>query len=64
MPTSVQEFLQQLGLEHYLESFNKTGFDQLDTLQDVKESTLVDMQVALGHRGKLLRNIKKLVENL
>jgi hypothetical protein len=64
MPTSVQEFLQQLDLERYWNSFDRMGFDKLDTLQDLKESTLTTMEVALGYQGKLLCSIKKLVEQL
>ena len=59
-PTSVEEFLRQLGLDHYWESFKEMGFDTLDTLQDLNEAILSGMKVVLSHQGKLCATLKNL----
>lgn len=64
LPTSVEEFLEQLSLNKYWDTFKQMGFDELDTLEDINEVTLNAMNVALGHQGKLMRKIKELVSNL
>ncbi len=59
-PVSVEEFLVQLNLGNYWEIFKQTGFDTLDTLQDLNKSILNEMKVARGHQSKLLRKAKEL----
>lgn len=61
LPASVQDFLKQLDLECYWDMFKGMGFDLLDTLQDITESILDDMKVAIGHQGKLMCKIKELI---
>lgn len=51
-----------VGLERYHEGFVKQGFEDLDSMQDVREEDLADIGVTkTGHRRKLLRCIKELV---
>jgi hypothetical protein len=53
-----------LGLDRYWEVFKEMGFDTLDALQDINESILNTMKIAIDHQGRLLRKIKELVKNL
>jgi hypothetical protein len=58
----VYQFLKQLNLAQYCKIFSDNGFDDLDTLKGLKESSLVKMQVLEGHQGKILRKVKEVIE--
>ncbi len=62
VPGSVEAFLKEMGLERYWAKFEENGFDMLDTLEDLNESTLDAMRVSPGHQGKLLRRAKQVAE--
>ncbi|KAG7007204.1 hypothetical protein G7Y79_00011g031020 [Physcia stellaris] len=49
--------LARLGLSQYLERFVTEGFDTWETLLDITESDLRELDVKLGHRRKLQREI-------
>lgn len=54
-PGSMEDFLNQLNLTKYWDVFARMGFDTLDTLQDLSEKVLEEMEVATGHQGRILR---------
>jgi hypothetical protein len=54
----MEEFLAQLKLECYWGVFQEHKFDELDSLEDLSESALDKIGVALGHQGRILRRIK------
>jgi hypothetical protein len=54
-PTSVEDWLKDIGLECYWDKFKEHGFDRLDTLQDLNKPALQDLGIPLGHHGLLLR---------
>jgi hypothetical protein len=56
---SVQQFLERIALQQYLDVFTSNGFDKPDTLKYLDLGALRDMGVALGHQGKLLDWAKK-----
>jgi hypothetical protein len=58
----MEEFLQQLKLEVYWPIFQEKGFDELDSLEDLNEGALNEMGVALGHKGRILRRVKEIVQ--
>ncbi len=64
VPGSVEAFLKEMGLARYWAKFEETGFDMLDTLEDLNESVLNAMNVSPGHQGKLLRRAKQIAEQL
>jgi len=51
LPISMEEFLKQLKLECYWDTFRENCFDELDSLEDLSEGALDKMGVALGHKG-------------
>jgi hypothetical protein len=55
--TDLEPVLERLGLEQYLPSFIHEGFDTWETVLDITESDLDVLQVKLGHRRKLQREI-------
>jgi hypothetical protein len=58
----MEEFLKQLKLEVYWHIFQEKGFDELDSLEDLNEGALDKMGVALGHKGRILRRVKEIVQ--
>jgi hypothetical protein len=64
LPASVEEFLHQIKLECHWNIFKESGFDMLDTLQDLDTVILTRMNVPLGHHGKLLRRIKDIMPHI
>lgn len=55
--TELRPILARLGLIQYLEAFEAEGFDTWETLCDITESDLTELEVKLGHRRKLQREI-------
>jgi hypothetical protein len=55
--TDLQTILSRLGLEKYLASFIEEGFDSWENLLDITESDLELLNVKLGHRRRLQREI-------
>jgi hypothetical protein len=62
LPTSMEEFLKQLKLECYWETFQENRFDELGSLEDLTEGALDKMGVALGHKGRILRRVKEIAQ--
>ncbi|KAF7504308.1 hypothetical protein GJ744_002497 [Endocarpon pusillum] len=55
--TELEAILTRLGLEQYLDSFIVEGFDTWETVLDIQEGDLDALNVKLGHRRKLQREI-------
>lgn len=53
----LREQLESLGLGQYFAVFTENGFDDWDTLLDITEEDLHDLDVKLGHRRILQREI-------
>lgn len=54
---SIDDWLIQAGLEHYSQLFRQHAID-LEELQFLSETDLMQMQIPLGHRKKILRCLK------
>jgi len=55
---TIREFLANIGLEQYIESFEENGIE-MDILPELEESDLPDLGVKLlGHRKKLMKAIR------
>lgn len=62
--TSVEDWLNKIGLGRYWHSFQDNGYDIMGTLGGLNESTLDLLGVTLiGHRDLLLRKAKDVVTN-
>jgi class 3 adenylate cyclase len=59
MAADVRKWLEDLGLDKYVENFLANDVD-LDVLRDLNEADLERLGVSLGHRKKLLRAISSL----
>ena len=55
--TDLESIFERLGLQQYLPSFLDEGFDTWDTVLYITESDLDALNVRLGHRRKLQREI-------
>ncbi|KAI8091991.1 hypothetical protein BDF21DRAFT_410644 [Thamnidium elegans] len=53
----VDHFLSQCGLSQYFETFIEEGFDRPESLIEITESDLIQMQVKRGHRRLLQRAV-------
>jgi hypothetical protein len=47
-----------------LAAFLSSGFDTLDTLQDLASEDFDKMKVMRGHQGKILRKAKEIIDHL
>lgn len=56
---SLEPTLSWLDLSQYLETFLQAGFDTWETLMEITEDDLDSLNVELGHRRKLQREIAK-----
>lgn len=56
----VTEFLAQLGLSQYADSFFSNGFDDMSTLIDAHDSDFKELGLKVGHRRKLLTALASL----
>ena len=55
---SIRQFLTELGLERYADSFEENGIE-IEILPELEEADLPDLGVTLlGHRKKLMRAIR------
>jgi len=59
MTTELERILEELGLKQYLENCLTAGFDDWETLSNITESDLVNLNIRLGHRRKLQREIAR-----
>lgn len=59
MSSEAERVLSFLGLQHYLPAFLEAGFDDWDALSNITESDLISLNVRLGHRRKLQREIAR-----
>lgn len=57
MTGDIQSWLEDLGLEQYTENFSEHDID-MDVLPDLTEKDLVELDVSLGHRRRLLKAVK------
>jgi hypothetical protein len=57
---TVEEFLEQLKLQHYWNVFKNNGFEEFDMLKYVDTNALNKMEVLLGHQGKLLERLQEI----
>lgn len=55
----LEQSLGELGLQQYLARFLKAGFSTWETLADISEDDLAALNVRLGHRRKLQREIAR-----
>lgn len=55
--TELGRIFARLGIEQYLDSFIVEGFDTWETVLDIQEGDLDALNVKLGHRRKLQREI-------
>ncbi|KAF2033793.1 hypothetical protein EK21DRAFT_108581 [Setomelanomma holmii] len=55
--SDLRQRLARLGLSQYLQVFTAEGFDTWETVLDITESDLSQLNVKLGHRRKLQRAI-------
>jgi hypothetical protein len=55
----LEQSLGELGLEQYLTRFLQAGFNTWETLADISEDDLAALNVRLGHRRKLQREIAR-----
>ncbi|KAI7890919.1 uncharacterized protein EV154DRAFT_509989 [Mucor mucedo] len=53
----VDTFLSQCGLSEYFETFIEEGFDRPESLMEITETDLIQMQVKRGHRRLLQRAV-------
>ena len=56
----VDEFLQSVNLEKYKEIFIANGFEDLDTILELKDEHFQVMQLPLGHKLKILKKIREI----
>ncbi|KAF0719331.1 Aste57867_1115 [Aphanomyces stellatus] len=61
---SVRNWLKQLELGEYTESFEKDGFDTLRGVATIDEADLIEMEVKKGHRRGILQHIEDLKNQL
>ncbi|KAF0751804.1 hypothetical protein AaE_006251, partial [Aphanomyces astaci] len=61
---SVRNWLKQLELGEYTESFEKDGFDTLRGVATIDEGDLIEMNVKKGHRRGILQHIEDLKNQL
>jgi hypothetical protein len=59
MTNELERILEELGLKQYLENCLTAGFDDWETLSNITESDLVNLNIRLGHRRKLQREIAR-----
>lgn len=59
MASELKQILEDIGLEQYLETFKSAGFYDWSALSTVTESELAAMNVLLGHRRRLQREIAR-----
>ena len=55
----MEHILGELGLRQYLARFLRAGFSTWETLADISEDDLAALNVLLGHRRKLQREIAR-----
>eukprot|EP00930_Biecheleria_cincta_P055672 TRINITY_DN41971_c0_g1_i1.p1 TRINITY_DN41971_c0_g1~~TRINITY_DN41971_c0_g1_i1.p1 ORF type:complete len:900 (-),score=134.92 TRINITY_DN41971_c0_g1_i1:285-2984(-) len=56
----LREFLAQLGLSQYADTFLSNGFDDMSTLMDAHDSDFKELGLKVGHRRKLLTALASL----
>ncbi|EQC29277.1 hypothetical protein SDRG_12945 [Saprolegnia diclina VS20] len=61
---SVRNWLQQLELGEYTDSFESDGFDTLRGVATMDEDDLIEMNVKKGHRRGILQHIQELKNQL
>lgn len=55
---SVAEFLTSCGMERYADMFISNGFEDMETMFELEEEHLAQLNIPLGHRLKIVRAIK------
>jgi hypothetical protein len=60
LPSTVEEFLEQLKLQRYWNVFKDNGFEEFDMLKYMDTNALNKMEVLLGHQGKLLERMREI----
>ena len=56
-------FLKSIGMERYHSSFTSNQVNSLEKLKDVSESFMENLKIPIGHRLKILKNLKSLQES-
>ncbi|KAH7410852.1 hypothetical protein BKA64DRAFT_638510 [Cadophora sp. MPI-SDFR-AT-0126] len=59
MAGELENVLTRLGLQEYLRLFQNAGYDTWDALSQITESQLAVLNVKLGHRRRLQREIAR-----
>jgi hypothetical protein len=60
LPSTVEEFLEQLKLQRYWNVFKDNGFEEFDMLKYMDTNVLNKMEVLLAHQGKLLERLREI----
>jgi hypothetical protein len=61
-PTTVEDWLNEMGLARYWTTFKDNGYDIIGALAGLNEATLDLLGITLnGHRELLLRKAKEIV---
>eukprot|EP01022_Parablepharisma_sp_SALTPOND_P017847 TRINITY_DN289_c0_g1_i1.p6 TRINITY_DN289_c0_g1~~TRINITY_DN289_c0_g1_i1.p6 ORF type:complete len:239 (-),score=54.86 TRINITY_DN289_c0_g1_i1:8086-8802(-) len=56
----VESFLGGIGMQKYLQTFIKNGFEDLETILELRDADFTAMGIPLGHKLKMLKKIKEL----
>lgn len=59
MSTELEQLLQELGLEEHLSELLRAGFEDWELLRVMTESQLESLNIPLGHRRRLQREIAR-----
>jgi hypothetical protein len=56
----VEEFLGSISMQKYLSMFIENGFEELETILELRDEDFNVMKVPLGHKLRILKRIKEL----
>ena len=56
----VEKFLESVAMQKYLDTFIRNGFEDLETILELRDEDFTAMGVPLGHKLKMLKRIKEL----
>ena len=56
----VEEFLSSISMQKYLNAFLENGFEDLETVLELRDEDFVLMRIPLGHKLRMMKRIKEL----
>lgn len=56
----VEAFLEEIGMQKYLSTFVNNGFEDLETMLELRDEDFTVLGLPLGHKLKILKKIKEL----